>query len=379
MTINWRNVSALFWKEAVRLRRDRATLAVIVAQPILFLIIYGSMITYQTLNIRWVVEDRDQTELSRRFVSEVMATGRFEPPMSALGDAARLEAFKRKYASAALVIPEGFKREMLRGEPTHVQLLLNGADPLVATRAGAYITQIAMRLQPYGPIPVSSVDLMEAIGGPAIRIDKRFWYNPTLSDRFYFLSALPAILMTQICIALAASAMVIEKDQGTMEQLLSNPLNTLEIVIGKTTPYIVIAYAILILVTLAGMIIYDMPFRGNFIALCVATLPFILATSATGLLFSALASNLLQGVFIGFFFILFSVNLSDYFYPTQTMPDIIRLSSYIFPMKYEVAILRGIGVRGATLAEVWAPIAACTVYFVIMLAVVTRVTKRTIA
>jgi ABC-2 type transport system permease protein len=352
---------------------------VIVAQPILLLIIYGTMITYQAYNIRWVVEDRDQSELSRRLVSEVMATGRFEPPMQAFGEAARLGAFKRRYAAAALVIPEGFKRQMLRGEPAYAQLLLNGADPLVATRAGSYIAQVAARLLPYGPPAISSQAFAEAVGGARIEIRKRFWYNPTLSDRFYFLSALPAILMTQICIALASIAMVMEKEQGTMEQLLASPVNTLELVLGKTTPYVVLSYVLLLGVLLAEIFVFGMPFRGSLIALCVATLPFILATSAIGLLFSSISATLLQAVFIGFFFILFSVNLSDYFYPTQTMPDAVRISSYLFPMKYAVAILRGIGVRGATLAEMWFPISASLLYFVVMLAVVVRVTRRTIA
>ncbi len=377
--ISWRNISSLLWKETVRLRRERRTLGVIVAQPIILLIIYGTMITYQAYNIRWVVEDRDQSELSRRLVSQVMATGRFQPPMRALGEAARLEAFKRRYASAALVIPEGFKRGMLRGEPAYAQILLNGADPLVATRAGSYITQVAARLLPYGPPAISSQAFAEAVGGARIEVRKRFWYNPTLSDRFYFLSALPAILMTQICIALASIAMVMEKEQGTMEQLLASPVNTLELVLGKTLPYVVLAYALLLGVLGAEIFVFDMPFRGSVIALCVATFPFILATSAIGLLFSAISTTLLQAVFMGFFFILFSVNLSDYFYPTQTMPDAVRFSSYLFPMKYEVAILRGIGVRGATLAEMWFPISASLLYFFVMLAVVVRVTRRTIA
>jgi ABC-2 type transport system permease protein len=268
---------------------------------------------------------------------------------------------------------------MLRGEPAYAQLLLNGADPLVASRAGSYITQVAARLLPYGPPAVSSQAFADAVGGARIELRKRFWYNPTLSDRFYFLSALPAILMTQICIALSSIAMVMEKEQGTMEQLLASPVNTIEIILGKTTPYVVLSYTLLIGVVLAEIFVFGMPFRGNLLSLCVATLPFILVTSAIGLLFSAISTSLLQAVFIGFFFILFSVNLSDYFYPTQTMPDVIRLSSYLFPMKYEVAILRGIGVRGATLAEMWFPIGACLVYFAVMLAVVVRVTKRTVA
>jgi ABC-2 type transport system permease protein len=377
--ISWRNIRSLLWKETVRLRRERRTLGVIVLQPVMLLIIYGTMITYQAYNIRWVVEDRDQSELSRRLVSEVMATGRFQPPMYALGKAARLQTFKRRYAVAALVIPEGFKRAMLRGEPAYAQLLLNGADPLVATRAGSYIAEVAARLLPYGPPAVSSQAFADAVGGARIEVRKRFWYNSTLSDRFYFLSALPAILMTQICIALASIAMVMEKEQGTMEQLLASPLNTLELVLGKTLPYVVLSYMLLLGVLLAEIFVFRMPLRGSLIALCVATLPFILATSAIGLLFSAISTTLLQAVFIGFFFILFSVNLSDYFYPTQTMPEVVRLSSYLFPMKYEVAILRGIGVRGATLAEMWFPIGASLLYFFVMLAVVVRVTRRTVA
>ncbi len=376
--ISWHNVKALFWKETTRLRRDKNTLRSIIAQPIVFLIIYGAMITYQALNISWVVEDHDRTELSRRLVSEVMATGRFEEPHAVLGGGQRLEAFQRKRASAALIIPEGFKRELIRGEPGYLQLLLNGADPLVATRAGAYIRQVALRLQPSGPPALSSNALAETLASGRIEVRRRFWYNPTLSDKFYFLSALPAILITQVCIALASAGMVNEKDQGTMEQLLSNPLNTFDIVIGKTLPYIIVAYAMLLFVTLAEIFIFDMPFRGNLLALLVATLPFVLASTALGLVFSAISRNILQASFIGFFFILFSVNLSDYFYPTQTMPEAIRLSSYLFPMKYEVWILRGIGVRGATLLEMWVPVTACIAYFLAILAILSRVTRKTI-
>ncbi len=364
----------MLWKETLRLRRDRSLLGVILIQPVLFLIIYGTMITYQIFNIRWVVEDRDRTELSRRLVGEVMATGRFEHPGWVLGEDARLQAFKRHRATVAIVIPEGFKRRAMRGEPAYVQLLLNGADPLVALRAGSYVAQVVARLRKGSKLAVADV-----LGGARIEVRKRFWFNPALSDRFYFLSALPAILLTQIVLGLGSVSIAIEREEGTFEQLLASPISTLEIMIGKMIPYVVLAYAILLGVIAAEYIFFGMHFRGSLLALCVATLPFILVTGAIGLLFSTLSKSLFQGVFLGFFFILFSVNLSDYFYPTQTMPTAIRLSSYLFPMKYYVALLRGIGVRGATLVEMWFPITACLVYFVVMLAVLARVSRRTIA
>ncbi len=375
---SWRNVRAILWKEVVRLLNDRPTMQVILVQPVIFLIIYGAMITYQIYNIRWFVEDRDHTEMSRRFVSEIHATGRFEPPGFVLGDRARMDAFTRHHASAGVVIPEGFRRRAMRGEPAYVQVLLNGADPLVATRAGAYIAQIAARFQPRGAPAISTAHAAELAGGARIELRKRFWYNPTLSDRFYFLAALPAILLTQISLALASASLAIERERGTYESLIASPVKPIEIVLGKTAPYALISYAILFGVILAEYLFFGMHFRGSLVALTVATLPFILANASIGLFFSTISSGLFQGAFIGFFFILFSVNLSDFFYPTQTMPTAIRLSSYLFPMKYYVAILRGIGVRGATLVEMWFPITACIVYFGIMLAILTRVTKRTI-
>jgi len=375
---SWRNVRAILWKEVVRLLNDRATMQVILVQPVIFLIIYGTMITYQIYNIRWFVEDRDRTEMSRRLVSEIHATGRFEPPRFLLGDRARMDAFTRHQMSAGVVIPEGFRRRAMRGEPAYVQVLLNGADPLVATRAGAYIAQMAARFQPRGAPAISTARAAELAGGARIEVRKRFWYNPTLSDRFYFLGALPAILLTQISLALASASLAIERERGTYESLIASPVKPIEIVLGKTAPYVVISYAILFGVILAEYLFFGMRFRGSLVALTVATLPFILANASIGLFFSTISTSLFQGAFIGFFFILFSVNLSDFFYPTQTMPTAIRLSSYLFPMKYYVAILRGIGVRGATLAEMWFPITACIVYFAIMLGILTRVTKRTI-
>jgi ABC-2 type transport system permease protein len=374
-----RNVKAMFWKETVRLRRDRSLIGVILIQPVIFLIIYGTIITYQIFNIRWVVEDRDSTELSRRLVGDVMATGRFEHPGWVIGEQARLEAFKRHYAAVVLVIPEGFKRRVMRGEPAYVQLLLNGADPLVALRAGSYVAQVVARLRPSGPPAVSTPDVAKVLGGAYIDVRKRFWFNPDLSDRFYFLSALPSILLTQIVLGLGSVSVAIEREEGTFEQLLSSPIGTIEIIIGKMIPYVILAYAILLGVIGANYFFFGMHFRGSLIAMCVATFPFILVIATIGLLFSTLSRSLFQGVFLGFFFILFSVNLSDYFYPTQTMPTAIRYASYLFPMKYYVALLRGIGVRGATLAEMWSPIAACSVYFLVTLAILARVSRRTIA
>lgn len=378
MTISWRNVRALLWKETIRLRNDKGTMRVILVQPVIFLIIYGTMITYQIYNIRWFVEDRDHTEMSRRLESEIRATGRFEKPALVLGDRARLDAFTRHHASAGIVIPEGFHRRVMRGEPAYLQLLLNGADPLVATRAGSYVAQVVARFRPRGAPAISTADVGEVAGGARIEVRKRFWYNPTLSDRFYFLSALPAILLTQICLALASASLALERENGTYESLIASPVQPIEIVLGKTAPYAVIAYLILFGVIFAEYVFFGMRFRGSLVALAVATLPFILANASIGLFFSTISSSLFQGAFIGFFFILFSVNLSDYFYPTQTMPTAIRLSSYLFPMKYYVAILRGIGVRGATLAEMWFPISACIGYFLLVLAILTRVTRRTI-
>src|SRR5207249_1524282 len=159
------------------------------------------------------VLDRSQTVASRRLVSDVQATGYFLPPRPVGGYEEGRALLRRGRALAFLVVPETFRRDMDRGHP-RVQLLLDGSDPLTAARVGAYVGQVAATFAPArDATPAWRPDrLLRAPG--AIDVRQRFWFNPTLDDHRFFLTALAGMLLTNLCLSVTSLALVGEREAG---------------------------------------------------------------------------------------------------------------------------------------------------------------------
>ena len=264
------------------------------------------------------------------------------------------------------MIPETLARDVERGQP-RVQLLLDGSDPLSAARVGGYIAQVGAALdlgtdtsQERRPeVPVR-------LAGP-VDIRQRFWFNPTLADRRFLLSALAGMLLTNLCLSVMSLGLVGERESGTYEQMLALPTSSLEIVIGKVAPYVAVSYALMLVSTAAAGVIFGVWPRGSWVTLSVATLPFVLASLAIGVFVSALARTSAQAVFIAVFFILPSFVLSGVIYPYQFMPRGVREIGGLFPLRWYQIALRRIIERGAGLVDVAGPMLALTLLFAVLL------------
>ncbi|TMA90120.1 MAG: ABC transporter permease [Deltaproteobacteria bacterium] len=286
----WSNVKAVAYKETRILRHDRAFIGVIVAQPIMMLILQGAVLSNKPANVPWAVLDWSRSAVARRFVADVEATGYFLPPQSVASYDEGRRLLQQAEALAFVVIPETLARDVERGQP-RVQLLLDGSDPLSAARVGGYIAQVGAALdlgtdtsQERRPeVPVR-------LAGP-VDIRQRFWFNPTLADRRFFLSALAGMLLTNLCLSVMSLGLVGERESGTYEQMLALPTSSLEIVIGKVAPYVAVSYALMLVSTAAAGVIFGVWPRGSWVTLSVATLPFVLA-SLCGLLHPAVVRPL---------------------------------------------------------------------------------------
>ena len=362
----WSNVMAVAYKETRILRHDRAFIGVIVAQPIMMLILQGAVLSNKPANVPWAVLDWSRSAVARRFVADVEATGYFLPPQSVASYDEGRRLLQQAEALAFVVIPETLARDVERGQP-RVQLLLDGSDPLSAARVGGYIAQVGAALdlgtdtsQERRPeVPVR-------LAGP-VDIRQRFWFNPTLADRRFFLSALAGMLLTNLCLSVMSLALVGERESGTYEQMLALPTSSLEIVIGKVAPYVAVSYALMLVSTAAAGVIFGVWPRGSWVTLSVATLPFVLASLAIGVFVSALARTSAQAVFIAVFFILPSFVLSGVIYPYQFMPRGVREIGGLFPLRWYQIALRRIIERGAGLVDVAGPMLALTVLFAVLL------------
>ncbi|TMA55914.1 MAG: ABC transporter permease [Deltaproteobacteria bacterium] len=315
----WSNIAAVAWKETQVLRHDKAFIGVVLIQPVVMLLLFGYALSNKPANVPWAVLDWSRTPVSRRFVQDLMATGYFRPPRPVGGYAEGRTLLREEKALVLLVIPKTFRRDVERARPA-VQLLLDGSDPLSAARISVYIGQVANAFEPT-PVPTAPAERDTPAREPGpIDTRQRFWFNPTLEDRNFFLAALGGMLLTNLCLSAMSLGLVGERESGTYEQMLALPTTAIEIVLGKLIPYVAVAYALMLMATIAAGAVFGVWPEGSWLALLVVTLPFVLASLGVGVFVSALARTSAQAVFISVFFIMPSFVLSGVMYPYQFMP-----------------------------------------------------------
>jgi ABC-2 type transport system permease protein len=355
------NVAAVAYKEASALRHDPAFIAAVLVQPIMMLVLFGLALSNKPANVPWAVLDQSRSVASRRFLEEVQTTGYFLPPTAVASYDDGRALLKRGKAVAFVVVPSDFRRAIERDRP-QVQVLLDGTDPISAARVGAYIGQVGARFD-----TASTVGAARAPASPPLELRQRFFFNPRLRDREFFLAALAGMLLTNLCLSATALGIVGERESGTFEHMLASPTTPIEIVLGKLAPFVVISYAVTLLaIVLAGVCFGVWP-SGSWTALFVVTLPFVLASLSIGVFVSTLASTSAQAVFISVFFIMPSFVLSGSMIPYQLMPPGARQIGAFLPLRWYQISLRRIIERGAGLAEVAVPILALFAMFGVLL------------
>ena len=362
----WSNVGAVAYKEATVIRHDKALLATVLAQPVMMLLLFGMALSNKPANVKWIVFDRNQSAVSRRFIHEVQTTGYFLPPQSVWSYAEGQRLLKDGSALVFLIIPQGFRRDIERGRP-RVQLLVDGSDPLSAARVAAYIGQVASAFPTQRAAPTAQVPGAPAVSPVPIDLRQRFWFNPTLVDQRFFLAALAGMLLTNLCLSATSGGLVAERESGTYEQMLALPTTAIEIVLGKLVPYVVLAYGVFLFATIAAGVFFGVWPEGSWVALVLVTLPFVLASLGIGVFVSTLAHTSAQAVFITVFFIMPSFVLSGSMFPYQLMPHGVREVGALFPLRWYQIALRRIVERGAGLTEVAGPIGALIILFALIL------------
>jgi len=355
-------IVAVASKEWKVLWRDRTIVAAIVLQSLILTVIFGYAVRSDVHDARWVVYDADRTATSRRLVDELVATRKLAPPRPVMGYAETERFLRHGEAAVGLVIPRDFTRALARGERAPAQLLLNGADPLVALRLAAVVREVTSRFR--------TDDARQPAGDRSIELRRTIRFNPALADRVFFVPTIPAIFLTQIFFGLACFSIVGERERGTYEHLLVLPLGPVAVLIGKVLPYFVVAYAWVLAYYAAADIVFGVAVRGSTGLLLFATLVFLLTSYAVAVLFSTVARNTHQAVYLTVFSVLPSTVISGFLVPTSTMPRAIQIAALGLPATHYVTILRAVAVRGAHLADVAAPLVAMTAILAVVVACV---------
>lgn len=272
-------IGAMIRKEFIQLVRDRRTLAMIVAIPLIWLVAFGYAVTFDVKHIPTAVVDHAHNAASRALIADVRRSDRFDITDGGLADEAGIrDAIKNNAVAAGIVIPAGY------GDATGaapVRVLADGSD-LFSTqsviRAAQGIVQAAA-LQRARQEAGASGGTLPAFAGAAPSFD--VLYNPDLKSSYVMIPGLVGMVMVFIATLMTALGVVRERERGTMEQLIVTPVRPLELILGKVTPYILISALDFVLIVAVGLLLFAVPLRGSFVMLAVASLFFSWARSAS--------------------------------------------------------------------------------------------------
>jgi ABC-2 type transport system permease protein len=343
-------IGAIAWKELRQLRRDRMTLAMMIALPVMQLLLFGYAINTDVRHIPTIVYDQDKSALSRDLYRSMEATG-FYDIVGDVGDYDQIEAALRSgRAKVALVVPARYASDVKSARPTRVQLVVDGSDP--QTVASAINTAASLVATRSGELMIARLSRSGPVLGQPIELEPNTWYNPDLRTAVYVVPGLIGLILTMTMVMLTAMAIARERERGTLEQLIVSPIKNVELVVGKILPYVIIGYVQITLILVAGRLVFGVPFLGSLALLYALAFMFIAANLALGLFFSTIAKTQQQAMQMSFFFLLPNILLSGFMFPYEAMPKPAQLLSLGLPLTHFLRIVRGITLKGSTFGDV---------------------------
>lgn len=344
----------LLLKEFLQLRRDRSARFRLLVPPIIQMLLFGYAATFEVFNVATVILDQDQTQESRALVADFVHSSRFKLVAVATERRQVQDAVEASTAQVGVVVPQGFSELLRKGQSAPLQVLVDGTNSNTALIALGYVGQICGSFgQAY------ALELAQrtgrALGRPLVNVQlqERYWYNPNLNSRWFFIPGLIGTLTLITIVNLTAFAIVREREVGTLEQILVTPIQPVEFIIGKTLPFFLIGLFEVAIVAVFGMLWFDVPFKGNPLVLMLGTSLFLLSALAIGLLISTLCKTQQQAFSSNFFVLNPMFILSGFSFPISSMPDALQWLTYLDPLRYFLVIIRATYLKGVGLDVLW--------------------------
>ena len=347
--LSWARVFAVFLKELVQMRRDRPTFAIMIMMPVMQLVLFGYAINTDPRHMPAVVEMREDSPMTRSFLASLTQSS-FIDIVAVTERAEDAEAMVRSGRATFLIsIPEGFERRMIRGERPQILIAADASDPVAASGALGAIERIAQSA--FTPDLNGSLAYLAPTPAPyEIVVHRR--YNPAGVSAFNIVPALLGVILTMTMVMITSIALTRETERGTMENLLATPVRPLEVMIGKTTPYVFVGAIQVAIVLAVATFLFRIPFTGSFLAFLFAVTLFILANLMLGYLISTVARTQMQAMQMTFFIFLPSILLSGFMFPFRAMPVWAQTIGEALPITHFLRIVREIILKGAGFGDV---------------------------
>lgn len=357
---------AMIIKEALQLRRDRLTFAMMFIVPIVQLVLFGFAINADPKGLPTAVLVSEHSQLSRSMVAAIANTGYFTITREAATEAEADALLQRGEVQFVVTIPADLTRKLVRGEDPQISVEADATDPATTGPAMNAVTQaVNQTLAREMSGPLAKLRPKDAPVG--IVLHKR--YNPEGITRYNIVPGLLGVILTMTMVMMTALAVTRERERGTMENLLAMPVKPIEVMAGKIAPYVLIGMVQVAVIITAARLLFGVPFVGSVGLFAVATLLFITINLAIGFAFSTLAQNQLQAMQMSIFFLLPSILLSGFAFPFRGMPGWAQAIGEMIPATHFLRVVRGLMLKGATAAQLSEELAVMALMLVVVVAV----------
>lgn len=332
---------AIALKEFRQLRRDRRTVAMLFLLPFVFLVVFGYAASFDITEVPTLVTGPGAA-LVAAVLPEQLDVVAVRPQD---GEAQAEDALRRSEAVVAVVTGAGGRRVVL----------VDGTELFAAQAALRALAQAAAGEGDAGTAGDS------AVPAPAAALAPRVLFNPELRTAVIMIPGICGIILVFVGTVATALGVVRERQAGTMEQLAVMPFRPRDVFVGKIAPYFVIAAVDMVVVVLAGMLLFDVPFRGSVAVFALGAALFLFTTLGIGVLISTVSQTQGQAIQLAMMTLLPQFLLSGLFFPLYSMPWAVRWIGYLLPLTYFIKVARGVMVRGAPLDALWVPLVVLAV------------------
>lgn len=367
---------AVMKKEFKQIRRDPTTFAMMVGIPLIQLILFGFAIDLNPKHLPTVAVMQQPSPVAQDVLQKMTISRYFEFVAYTPSLLEAKNMLKRNQVKFIVYFPPHFYRDVVRGLKPKVLLLADGSDPIAAGRAISVFNDISYQI---------GKDRFPHLLAVNESNDNRIYqptmisaYNPAINTAYHIVPGLMGVVLTMTMVVITALAITREFERGTMEMLLSTPIQPLEMMLGKILPYVVVGYIQVCLILIFGVSLFSIKIHGSICLLLLMCLPFILANLSMGLTFSTLASNQLQAMQSAMFFFLPSILLSGFMFPFQGMPLWAQKVGNCLPLTHFLIIVRGIVMRGNGWIDIYPEMLSILLFMLIVMTIALRRFRKTL-
>jgi len=368
-------VLAIAKKEFRQLKRDKRLMFVIFFFPVMLLVMFGYAVNFDVKHVKIAIYDQEKSSLSRDYINSLLHSEYFDLVDMISSEKERNKYLDEKLVQCVIVIPIDLSEKLHSNREVKIQYLIDGVDGNTANIISNYANLATLTFNQKFTGEILAVKGMKQY--EPIKLDPQFWFNPELKTSKFLVPGLIAMILIVTAVISVALSLVREKERGTIEQINVSPLSSLELILGKTLPFVLIALINAGFILIASYFLFGSEVRGSLLLLFLTTLIFLIASTSLGI-FISVVSDTQQVAFTlaTFISLLPSLILSGFIFPIDSMPYLVQIITNVTPVKFFLKILRAIMLRGVGIEAFWDQLIYLGIFTTVLIVLGTIIYKK---